>query len=281
MSFLPHETAELAACADRRALEAIRGRQGRTTSFGIRNHHVCLRHSVWLLSWPLSGVDFRFSWSEAALCVKPPMCVRTDLPQKEKPPWWDAPGLPPPLASCSHRAWRSLTFLDVLIKVGDGKGGWEDVTSNTEMPPACFPDQEKRKGIKRVCEYSRHTSVTIFNPYTQIRNSSVSQLRWIISLSLCFLSADEHRLEDSSMQPQMDSALSASANPDKQTGEPRDRGSSDVFQNIFLSDRPVLGPTNPWQIWSKFSGGSCWIICLGTRRCQGPALGEASGGPSS
>lgn len=163
MSFLPHKTAGLAACADRHALEPIWGRQGRTTSFGIRSHHVCLRHSVWLLRWPHFGVDFCISWSEAALYVKPHTWGRTKLPPKKKPtPWWDAPGLPPPLASCSHRAWWSLKFLVVLIKDGDEEGSWEDVWSNTEMPPACFPNQEKRKGIKHIRERTRGTPQSPF-----------------------------------------------------------------------------------------------------------------------
>lgn len=48
--------------------------------------------------------------------------------------------------------------------------------------------------------------------------------------------------------------------------------------NVFLPDRPVLGPTNPWQMRSQISNGYSWVICLGTPRCESLVLG-AGGQP--
>lgn len=50
-------------------------------------------------------------------------------------------------------------------------------------------------------------------------------------------------------------------------------------RNVFFSDRPVSGPTNPWQTWSQFLTGFCWIICLG-KMCRA-LLWEWLGGGSS
>lgn len=114
-----------------------------------------------------------------------------------------------------------------------------------------FPDQEKKCLIKHLCEYLRQTYDAIFQPNTQIRKTSVVQLRLIVLPS--FLShlrlpgAAKQGLEDDcSVQHKMASpALPPSLSADKRGGNPGDRGSPDIFQEHLPFRQASLRANKP------------------------------------
>lgn len=105
---------------------------------------------------------------------------------------------------------------------------------------------------KHIREYLRQTYNAVFNPNTWIRKTSVVQLRLIILL--LFLS---HLHLHGQTAP-------CNTKRPLQQATPGTGALQASSSNIFLSDRPVLGPTNPWQTRSQVSNGFCWVNCLGT-----------------
>lgn len=141
-----------------------------------------------------------------------------------------------------------------------------------------FPDQAKKGLIKHVLQYLRQTYNVLFNCTTQIRKTSMVQWRLIILLSiLCDLHLPstakeglEHTLQNGFPSPQHWQTSTKSQGWALHTSS----------RNVLLSDRPVAGPTNPWQTWSQCLTGSCWIICL-RRMCRALLWEWLEGGSST
>jgi len=130
----------------------------------------------------------------------------------------------------------------------------------TQRSPS-FPGQVKKRPIKHGCEYLRQTYNAIFNPNTRIRNSSVVQRKVIILLSfhshLHLPGAAKWGLEDRLLRAAQN-GLSSSPSLSVPTNQQATLGTGALqtsSSDIFLSDRPALGPTNPWQTCSQFSNG--------------------------
>lgn len=116
-----------------------------------------------------------------------------------------------------------------------------------------FPDQAKKHLIKHVLQYSRQTNNVLFNCASQIRKTSMVQWRLIILLSVLFhlhLSGTAKEGAEHTLLCALQNG-SPAFSTDKQA-KLQGWALQTSSRNVFLSDRPVSGPTNPSKHESSF-----------------------------